>query len=214
MTIYVASTLILFVSLTRTEGWSPGYFLQSAAVGLTLAISPIDSTGSTLRTPPATFEERIQQSLKPASDDKPQIMIPSNLLPTESSTPRTLVQGLVYLANPQIRPGPLDTLILTVRDYNHPDEVLAGAKLPISRVRFPLAFSMFDKNILPQKKELWDQVKGDLLVKVNICPAPLPLPCTDGESSMKAQGISKLIKDLPGMDKGVQIRAGASLRLE
>lgn len=214
MTISVVFTILLFVSIPRTEGWTPGYILQSAAVGLTLAISSIDTTGSDLPSLPTNLEERIQQSLRPASDDKPQIMIPSNLLPAETSTPRPLVQGLVYLANPQIRPGPLDTLILTVRDYNHPDVVLAGAKLPISKVRFSFEFSMFDKNILPQKKELWDQVEGDLLVKVNVCPASLALPCTDGESSMKAQGISKLIKDLPGMDKGIQIRAGASLRLE
>lgn len=206
------ATILLTSLLTIVKGWTPGSFLQSVAVGLTFAIAPIQKIAPEAL--PTNLEERIRQSLTPASDDKPQIIIPTNLLPTEASTQKPIVQGLVYLANSQDRPGPLDTLILTVRDYNHPDEVLAGAKLIVTKIRFPLEFTMYTKNVLPQKLDLWDQVEGDLLVKGNVCPEGTVLLCSDKESYMKAQGIAKLIKDLPGMEEGSQVRAAASLRLE
>jgi hypothetical protein len=202
--------------IVPAKGWSPAWLLQSAALGWTIAMAPI--ANPLLPAPPPTeaavltMEERILNSLRPASEDKPQIKIPSNLIPAESKEP--IVQGLVYLADLQDRPGYLDTLILTVRDRSRPEQVVAGAKLPVSKIRFPLDFRMYDQNILPDKRELWNEIDGDLLVEAKVCPEGIPLPCSDGESSMSAKGIAKVVKGLPGMEDGTQIRTGASLRLE
>lgn len=213
MTTHLSSKFLLLVTfIVSAEGWSPAWLLQSAALGWTIAMAPIVNPPPSTAAAAATLEERIQKSLRPASEDQPQIKIPSNLVPAESKAP--IVQGLVYLADLQERPGYLDTLILTVRDRSRPEQVLAGAKLPVSMIRFPLDFRMYDQNILPDKRELWNQIEGDLLVQAKVCPEGTPLPCSDGESSMSARGIAKVVRGLPGMEDGTQIRTGASLRLE
>jgi hypothetical protein len=110
----------------------------------------------------------------------------------------------------------LDTIVLTVRATNHFDAgVLAGAKIPVSKIRFPLQFSMFPQNLLVTPEQ-WEEVKNDdLLVQAKICPeGASALPCPDAETIMRAEGIAKAIRNLPGLEEGTQIRAAASIQLQ
>jgi hypothetical protein len=124
-----------------------------------------------------------------------------------------LVQGLVYLTNPrQVRPDPSDVLILSVRSAApgagaDDSPVLAGAKIPVSRLRFPVSFAMSEKNILPGKT----LSSGDLLVDAKICPSVTP--CSQEAASFQAKGIAKVISNIPGLD-GSSMRAAASLGLK
>jgi hypothetical protein len=120
--------------------------------------------------------------------------------------------ALLYLANPQSRPGPLDTIVITVRDVSSPDKVLAGAKIPVSRTRFPVQLRLFSQNIID--KQAWDRA-NDVVVRAVVCPSEsASLPCSESEATMKAEGIAKLIRNIPGLPEGTTVRAGASLPLK
>lgn len=175
-------------------------------------------------------EEQLKQSLKPATSEQPQIM-----LPTGSSVPaekQPIVEGLISLANPtsELRPMSTDTMVVTFTTFSKPDVVLGGARIPVSRAaRFPLAFRMFPKNLVKtsssggdnqkQQKQTpldWnsmDASQEDLLVQVLVCPENNP-KCTESESRMKSQAVAKLIRNLPGQLQDQTIRAPAALRLQ
>jgi len=125
--------------------------------------------------------------------------------------------GLISLANPtaELRPMSLDILVITFRSMEHPDQVLGGARVPVAKAaRFPLAFRMFPKNILPGQQEATNKaMEGDLLIQVLVCPEDNP-KCTQVESRMQSQAVAKLIRNLPGQGKDQTIRAPATLRLE
>ena len=112
-----------------------------------------------------------------------------------------------------MRPDYLDVLVLTVGTKIDP--VMAGAKYPIAKARFPFQFSLYSANILPTKQSLWLDISDDddLLVTARVCPDNSPtFPCTDQQSTFLTKGISKLIRDFPGTTE--PIRTPVALPLE
>jgi hypothetical protein len=171
----------------------------------------------------SSLEENIESSLSPATEDRPQIVLhpedAANNLLHEAN--RFTVQGLVYLYNPQAeRPLFTDTLVLTVT--NQADKVLAGAKIPVSKLRFPLSFRMSESNIVDGQSNAWEKAtRGDdiLIIKAVICPeasTSKKLPCPTPQQTFTGSGVSKLIPSLPGLNLEQSmggIRAAASIPL-
>ena len=93
--------------------------------------------------------------------------------------------------------------------------VLGGARIPVTKTKFPFKFRMFTKNLLKDKAEAWEVAKqGDLLVQAVVCPEDVPL-CKPGDgASMQAKGVAKLIRNLPGLAEGQTIRGPATLPLQ
>lgn len=183
--------------------------------------------------------------LKPPTDDKPQIRLSEGALksaPAKSKTRTPILQGLVYFpervkdkttetgvasistSTPSKSKEPLDyysdILVLTAVSAKDPNGlVLAGAKFPVSTVRFPFSFSMYEQNLLLKRdgvKETWEEVKNtsDVIIKAYICPGDAAtFPCEDGEVKKYSEGVAKLITNLPGLLEGEVIRAPASLPL-
>ena len=126
-----------------------------------------------------------------------------------------ILQGLVYVDRSNSRPSFADTLVITAGSAERPDEILAGAKIPVTMARFPMQFSMYQANIARGKEELWSKaMDGDIIVTARVCPEASVLPCNDAESTYKAKGISKIIRNLPGMDEGTTVRTAISLPLK
>ena len=181
---------------------------------LLLAPSPCQAWGllsstfaaAVLTSLPLNDGQQLLKSLTPPTDTMPQIVMPPRAQDVggDKDEIQPIVQGLVYLTNQQLRPMSTDFLVLEVRTTG--DAIVAGAKIPISRVRFPMQFAMSEKNILPGKQ----MVNNDLLVDAKVCPSPTT--CAEEDASFKAKGIAKMISNLPGSD-GTSMRAGASLGL-
>jgi hypothetical protein len=166
-----------------------------------------------------SLEEKIQSGLAPATEDRPQISLnpkdAANSLLREEN--RFMVQGLVYLYNSQSeRPLFTDTLVLTVT--NQADKVLAGAKIPVSKLRFPLSFRMSESNVVNGQLNAWEKATREddiLIIKAAICPeASEKLPCSTSQQTFTGLGVSKLIPNLPGLNLEQSmggIRAAASI---
>mmetsp|Transcript_1696 Transcript_1696/g.2504 ORF Transcript_1696/g.2504 Transcript_1696/m.2504 type:complete len:216 (+) Transcript_1696:1-648(+) len=185
------SSIALLLLVQACESWTT--LIPQVILATVLSTTSVD-------------DEMFLKSLKPPTAETPQIRIPS-VIKQDKKDPA--VEGLVYISNMiQTSPSPADVLILTVRDIEHPDEILAGAKIPVSKVRFPFNFVMNDRNVLTGKG--WNNL-DDLLVVARVCPSVKS--CSDEEASFKARGIAKTIS-LPGMAPGQSVRAGTSLKLE
>jgi hypothetical protein len=137
-----------------------------------------------------------------------------NLQEQQRDKDSPILEALLYLGDPQVRPGPLDTIVITVRDAES-GVPLAGAKLPVSKARFPVQLRLYKQNVLvqPPEEEAWDRAQ-DVTVRAVVCPYGTVIPCSENDITMRAEGISKLVRNLPGLpEKGVGVRAGAALRL-
>jgi len=181
--------------------------------------------------------------LKPPTEFRPQIRLTEDNLNTVSSNKSKarlpILQGLVYfperardkpdetasISTPTPSKEPLDyysdILVLTAVSAKDPSgPILAGAKFPVSSVRFPFSFSMYEQNLLlkrPGVKEAWEDVQntGDVIIKAYICPSDaVAFPCEDREVKKVSEGVAKLITELPGLQEGQVIRAPASLPLK
>ena len=200
---------------------------------LSLAISAADLSAIT----PSSVTEF---GLKPATEDKPQISLTGRSMQSMKSKSREpILQGLVYF--PERAPSNKDStdtapsvqlerkqldyysdvLVLSAVSATDQDgPILAGAKFPVSSVRFPFSFQMFEENILkgrPGIVDAWENVvdTGDIAVRAQICPGDASaFPCPVNERKKYAEGVAKLISNLPGLQEGEQIRAPASLALE
>jgi len=140
---------------------------------------------------------------------------PAQVLPQTAGKNSPILQGLLYIDRPNSRPNFADTLVLTAGTVDQPDEVLAGAKFAITQARFPMQFSMYKENVIRGKEEMWSKAAdGDILVTARVCPEEAKLPCSDGESTFKVKGVSKLIRNLPGMEDGTVVRTAVSLPLK
>lgn len=207
MTTMTWTTLLLLLVVLLTpapcHGW--GLVSNTIAAAVLSSLSLLDGDGSDRR--------QLLESLQPPTPETPQIVLPSKTIQDTNSNDRRaqpLVQGLVYLTNPQQSRQRLETsdvLVLEVRNGVHDVAVAAGAKIPLSRIRFPMQFAMSEKNILEGQK-LGDK---DLFIQAKICPATTN--CMDDDATLKATGIAKMISNLPGSD-GRSIRASASLGLQ
>mmetsp|Transcript_28276 Transcript_28276/g.39805 ORF Transcript_28276/g.39805 Transcript_28276/m.39805 type:complete len:240 (-) Transcript_28276:1270-1989(-) len=235
LTTNAAVLLLIFHHISLTRAWCHGdIFVRkckaAAATALIFASQnglPVQAVEENILQPPpppvATMSsQEIQQklgaSLQHPTEDTPQIKLTQNFQSSADDGPKPIVQGLVYLVRPnsEIRPYSTDTLVLTAGSLTTPDDVLAGAKIPVSRLRFPTSFRMYKENILSGKTSQWYDLEesGEILVKAKICPDGIPLPCSDDESTLKAQGVSKKVRNLPGLPDGTNFRAAASLPLQ
>ena len=179
--------------------------------------------------------------LKQPTESRPQIRLSedrSSAMSTKTSAKVPILQGLVYFPertrdksvdtvpiSTSIPPKPKepldyysDILVLTAvsaKDTKGP--ILAGAKFPVSSVRFPFSFSMYEQNLLLKRDgvaEAWKEVQNtsDVVIKAYICPGDAAsFPCREEEVKKYAEGVAKLIIDLPGLNEGEVIRAPASL---
>lgn len=182
--------------------------------------------------------------LKPPTEFRPQIRLTEDQLNSVSSNKskaRTpILQGLVYFperarnkpdestaistsSTPSKEPLDYysDILVLTAVSANDPSgPILAGAKFPVSSVRFPFSFSMYEQNLLlkrPGVKEAWEDIQNtsDVVINAYICPSDaVTFPCEDREVKKFSKGVAKLITELPGLKEGEVIRAPASLPLK
>ena len=93
-------------------------------------------------------------------------------------------------------------------------------KIKLSSVRFPFSFEMYDANLLTNRagvKDAWESVAktGDVILRASICPSDAStFPCDEKETKKSAEGVAKLITNLPGLEEGAVIRAPASLALQ
>lgn len=204
--------------------------LQSAFVasllGGTLFLS-IGPAGAALGGDPVAD---LSAGLSEATEYRPQIKFSGNR-PNQGPTPRgsqalqvlpqkavgasPILQGLIYVDRSDSRPSFADTLVITAGSAEQPDDILVGAKIPVTMARFPMQFSMYQANIARGKEDLWSKaMDGDIIVTARVCPEESVLPCKDAESTYKAKGISKVIRNLPGMDEGTLVRTAISLPLK
>lgn len=223
---FIASTIILpcpsIASIQQTypvpvESWSGSILLATSGLS-SITASPIAELG-----------------LKPPSDDKPQITLQGNT-PRKISSRQPILQGLVYF--PELAPNDTsqvsaeqqfrqqldyynDVLILTAVSSSQPNgPVLAGAKLPLSSIRFPLSFQMYEENLLtsrPGVRAAWDSAVNseDIILRASICPSDTSTSLCGGvERKRYAEGVAKLITKLPGLPEGDCLRAPASLALQ
>merc|ERR1712029_1214720 len=109
---------------------------------------------------------------------------------------------------------------LTAVSAAQPDgPILAGAKFPVSSVRFPFFFQMYEENLLMSRtgvRDSWESVvdTGDVIMRASICPSDsITYPCKEEYTKKHAEGVAKLITNLPGLNEGEKIRAPASLAL-
>jgi hypothetical protein len=127
------------------------------------------------------------------------------------------------------RPMSSDTLVVLARGYSsssnsnqqNSEKALAGAAIPVSRFnsKFPMQFRLFRANIAKGSEQAWDKMfdADDIFVTATICHDydRTTQSCRPDETNpMKAQGISKRITNLPGMQEGVAYRNSASLALQ
>lgn len=151
----------------------------------------------------------------------------------------------------EVRPDPSDTLILTVSIPTDPNNILAGARIPIYKVnRFPFQFQMFVPNIVKGKEEqFWSaNDNDDYLIQGRICrqkedevvrtsivsvdsalsssiatapsssstvstSQPKSILCEESDIIFEGRGISKLLKNVPGLDDGNVVRTAAAVPL-
>jgi len=165
------------------------------------------------------IDSSISQVLKQPTESQPQIMLPkgTDILQRPPDGKNPILQGLVYLRDPQNkRPEFSDNLVITVTSSSS-EQALAGARIPVTKVRFPSQFNLYKENILPTKTQEWESAissKNDLFVNARICPEYSTAKlCSDDESTFQARGISKVVKNLPGMKEGDIVRTAASLGL-
>lgn len=194
-------------------------------------------------TKPSSFVAEL--GLKPATDSKPQITLKGRMEEEQSlqheksqkSNRIPILQGLVYFpefapkeSTDKVHEGEKvtqqvdyfnDLLILTAVSSSQPSgPILAGAKIPISSLRFPFSFQMYEENLLvgtPGVRAAWENAVNseDIILRAVICPSNSSLfPCVDMERKKYAEGVAKLISKLPGLKEEDQIRAPASLPLQ
>ena len=171
----------------------------------------------------SSLSDEILQSLRPATAERPAISLSSPAIkdPTKPILPLpTTVSALVNLQNPQLRPSPGETLVIQVWTARPGDVIhrqgilLGGAKIPVSRIRFPVQIQLTIDNALSDRKESWKDVasRSDLYLTATVCAAngdwveskndaTRPSICTNVTSSFEAMGVSKLLTELPGLEK-------------
>lgn len=173
------------------------------------------------------WQRGLQSSLQAPTTDQPQIPLPypsSNMGNKPNIPPSSQVQALVSFQNPKIERPPITDSVLILQVFDkRPAEggvSMGGAKIPVSKVRFPVSVSLGLKNAKVQ--EQWERVssKQDLWVQAMICDQASKLPCSSNQQLYRGEGLSKLLNELPGYSstngETMQpfIRVPASLILE
>jgi hypothetical protein len=131
-----------------------------------------------------------------------------------------------------------EVVVITVRTFDQPDVVFAGARIPVSRIgSFPVRFKMTEKNVIQSPSStssarlVWTQAmtSNDLVVEAVVCQTDTMLPdgtidvnatpsmcrSTEGAIPMRATGLAKLVRLQNNEDDSVTfIRAPVALPLE
>mmetsp|Transcript_70 Transcript_70/g.123 ORF Transcript_70/g.123 Transcript_70/m.123 type:complete len:309 (+) Transcript_70:19-945(+) len=189
-------------------------------------------TAPTEAHPQITFSLDDQQQQQ-QQEQKIRVVLPEGTRASGGKDP--ILQGLVYFLDGQNNPiektSPSDTLVLLARRPDDAQVFIAGAKIQISKVRFPMMFALYKENLLIPTFTWEMQVSSneDVYIDARICPAgddDAPntnnndkksrgvSPCTEEQSTFHAHGIAKLITQLPGLPSGETVRAAATLQLQ
>jgi len=176
----------------------------------------------------------IQSQLKAPTEDQPQITLPPSMKKqslndklsssfTNKVAEQPIVKGFVYLSNDDdvYKINAYEsTLVITAQQKQNGDVIL-GAKIPMAKIRkFPMQFNLYSSNVIQkdeqQKELIYDAIRNDdLFMKALICPSDsVKFPCGDEDSIGMGKGISKIVRNLPGMEKDDTIRAPASMKIE
>ena len=178
--------------------------------------------------PQITFSLDDPQQQQQQQQEKIRVVLPEGTRASGGKDP--ILQGLVYFLDgpntPIEQTSPSDTLVLLARRTEDEAVWIAGAKIQISKVRFPMMFALYKENLLIPSST-WDrQVSSneDVYIDARICPAATTTnvqkrshgvsPCTEEQSTFHAHGIAKLITQLPGLPPGETVRAAATLQLQ
>lgn len=205
--IFLAPVVLLFFPQAASYGSLPVVWKRVQATTAAIALTTTLLGPPPIQQQPLSLgQQDLQSTLVAPTQHQPQIQIPGNLQQDKNSP---ILEALLYLADPQIRPGPLDTIVITVRDIK--SGILAGAKIPVSRARFPVQLRLYRQNLLQPAS--WDRAE-DVTVRAVVCPAGTAIPCPESDITMQAEGISKLVRNFPGLPEGVEVRAGAALPLK
>jgi hypothetical protein len=204
--IAVAPFVLLFLPQS-SFGLLPVVWKQFQATTAAIALTATLLGSPTIQQQPGTPGQDLQSSLATPTQDRPQIKLPGNLRQDKDSS---VLEALLYLGDPQVRPGPLDTIVITVRD-SRSGILLAGAKLPVQKTRLPVQLRLYKQNVV--QPEAWDRAE-DVTVRAVVCPDGTVIPCSESDITMQAEGISKIVRNLPGLPEGMGVRAGAALPLK
>jgi hypothetical protein len=167
------------------------------------------------------WQQQIQSKLQPPTVDRPKIQLPANSNLNAISKTNDRLQALISLANPQKnRPFGSDFLVLQVWDSEEHALLLGGAKIPVAMIRsFPTMVQLGPQNSKVSMED-WNQLVPsleDLWIEASICPEESSsLPCPSSEQRLASKGVSKLLRQLPGLDEGTTtagIRVPATLPL-
>jgi hypothetical protein len=74
--------------------------------------------------------------------------------------------------NSPLRPTASDIILLTVRPLNDKAQILAGARIPVSKIpSFPVRFVLNEKNALPSASSAWATAieTVDMVVEAVVC---------------------------------------------
>lgn len=212
--IVLAPVVLLLLPQASSFGLLPVHVLwkqvQATTAAIALAATLLGSPPMHQQTP-GTPGQDLQSALAAPTQDRPQIQLPMNLQQQQQDKDSPILEALLYLGDPQVRPGPLDTIVISVCDAES-GMPLAGAKLPVYKARFPVQLRLYKQNVLVQP-EAWDRAQ-DVTVRAVVCPDGTVIPCSENDITMRAEGISKLVRNLPGLPEGMGVRAGAALRLQ
>jgi hypothetical protein len=203
----VLAPLVLLLLPQASVGWLPVVWKQFQATTAAFVLTATLLGSPPIQQQPGTPGQDLQSTLAAPTQDRPQIQLPGNL---QQDKEYPILEALLYLGDPQVRPGPLDTIVITVRDSKS-GMSLAGAKLPVQKTRFPVQLRLYQQNVV--QSEAWDHAE-DVTVRAVVCPAGTVIPCSESDVSMQAEGISKLVRNLPGLPEGMGVRAGAALPLK
>ena len=210
---------------------------KTSTVALVGGSFTLPLASATAVTTESSLSDEILQSLRPATTQRPAISLSSPGIkdPTPVLPSPTIISALVNVQNPQIRPSPGELLVIQVwaappSDGLHTKgSLLGGAKIPVSLIRFPVQIQLTVDNALLDRKDSWTDfaTRADLYLTATVCATSAdervesnhdtsrPSICAK-EPSFEAMGVSKLLTELPGLEKAsipYGVRPPATLNL-
>jgi len=228
MWLVVTSLVCLCQRTTHVQAWQPPptkiqnpfhelvsevKMIPALILASAIALSPLPAKSADRM---INSDTRVSNSLKAPTEERPQIKFSPELLRGNNGLtipPSDLIQSLVSLADPQLRPGPSDTLVLQIWDHNPNTKgaFMGGAKIPVAKLRFPVLLQVGPENAVLNTMDSWKKKTSemDIFVRATICPESAVIkdpnvPCGQGvEPLFQGLGASKLLFELPGIDSEV-----------
>ncbi|CAM9969304.1 unnamed protein product [Heterosigma akashiwo] len=181
-------TSIVCSLLGHTKAAAATSFLTMLAILSTAALVPTASQAAPWSPAPQVSEPLVQVLVQFEEKQRPwQEAVPDPSAATLYVTAETPEEG------PGGRPG----------------RAVAGAKVPLARLRPPVLLQLFEENLLVPPAE-WGAA-GDLWVEARVCPRPAPPRGADCAPSHAGRGLAKYVDFMEGIDP---LRAPASVVLK